>query len=413
MTDPSNQFRSVLRGYDPAQVERHLSELTKAATTARNEATDHTTVVTRLEAVRDQLRREVEEHAERASALEDAQTKAGNPTYAALGERIGSILTLADKEARELRTRAAAEAANQQELAKQNALATRRDADHYARQTREAADAEAARALDDARRQADSTLENADRQATVRREETEALFELARARSATEAVEFESTLAARKEASSTQFAAEVAAAEHQLAALRLQAEESRAESEQARQEAAARSAQELEQAKAHAGKLVAEAKVKADHIRSDSERELAAATQRRDSINVQLSRVRQMIATLGGAPIVEEPEPAEPQGSKPKGVTPAAWQPKGVTPAAWQPTQPKQAAQPAKPEQPSRSSQPSPSSHGKPLQGNALQGNPLSPAVSSQTTATIPVVAGQARKTPPVAGQPEKDRPAK
>jgi DivIVA domain-containing protein len=411
MTDPNNQFRSVLRGYDPAQVDRHVSELAKAATAAREEAiqeaSEHTAVVSRLEAVRDQLRSEVERHAARARALEEAQTKAGNPTYAALGERIGSILTLADQEARELRTHAAADAANQQEMAKESAAATRRDTDHYAREKRNAAEAEAARTLENARRQADSTRQDAERAAAVRREETEALFELARAKSATEAVEFESTLAVRKQASSSQFAAEVAAAERQLAALRLQAEESRSESELARQETAARSAQELEQAKAHAGKLVADAKLKADHIRSDSERELAAATQRRDSINVQLSRVRQMIATLGGAPVVEGSGSAsisvsgtgsaEPAMGKPRGVTPAAWQPKDAAPAAWQTAGP---TQPPKPEQPSRLAQP-------------LQRKTLSPAVAAQATAIIPIVAGQASKIPPVAGQPGKDQPAK
>jgi cell division septum initiation protein DivIVA len=386
MTDPNNQFRSVLRGYDPAQVDRHVSELTKAATKAREEATESGTAVSRLEAVRDQLKNEVEQHAGRVSALQEAQTKAVNPSYAGLGERIGSILTLVDKEAHELRARAAADAANQQELAKENASATRRDADHYAREIRSAADVEAARALENARRKADSTLEDADRQATVRREETEALFELARAKSATEAVEFESNLAARKEASATQFAAEVGAAEQQLTALRLQAEESRVEAEEARQETAARSAQELEQARAHARKLVAEAKLRAEHIRSDSERELAAATQRRDSINVQLSNVRQMIAALGGAPIVESSVAAEAQPGKAKGVVPAAWQPKEVTPAAWQSSRPPQPGPAAQP----------------PQSGQPLQRKTLSPAVAAQTTAVIPV-AGQAKKQAPAA----------
>jgi hypothetical protein len=36
-------------------------------------------------------------------------------------------------------------------------------------------------------------------------------------------------------------------------------------------------------------------------VRNDSERELAAATQRRDSINAQLTNVRQMLATLSGS----------------------------------------------------------------------------------------------------------------
>jgi hypothetical protein len=39
----------------------------------------------------------------------------------------------------------------------------------------------------------------------------------------------------------------------------------------------------------------------ADRIREESDRELTAATQRRDSINAQLTNVRQMLATLTSA----------------------------------------------------------------------------------------------------------------
>ena len=46
---------------------------------------------------------------------------------------------------------------------------------------------------------------------------------------------------------------------------------------------------------------MADAKARADRIRAESERELAAATQRRDSINAQLTNVRQMLSTLSGA----------------------------------------------------------------------------------------------------------------
>lgn len=55
---------------------------------------------------------------------------------------------------------------------------------------------------------------------------------------------------------------------------------------------------------------MAEAKIKAERIRSDSERELAAATQRRDSINAQLTNVRQMLATLGGVAMIAPIEEA-------------------------------------------------------------------------------------------------------
>jgi len=45
---------------------------------------------------------------------------------------------------------------------------------------------------------------------------------------------------------------------------------------------------------------VADAMERADRIRSESERELSAATQRRNAINAQLTNVRQMLATLSG-----------------------------------------------------------------------------------------------------------------
>ncbi len=51
-----------------------------------------------------------------------------------------------------------------------------------------------------------------------------------------------------------------------------------------------------------AQEIIAAAKDKAERIRAESERELAAATQRRDSINAQLTNVRQMLATLSGSP---------------------------------------------------------------------------------------------------------------
>src|SRR5699024_721468 len=56
----------------------------------------------------------------------------------------------------------------------------------------------------------------------------------------------------------------------------------------------------LENARTEAAALVTSAKEQAERVRRESERELAAATARRDSITAQLSNVRNMLATLGG-----------------------------------------------------------------------------------------------------------------
>jgi DivIVA domain-containing protein len=311
MTESNAHFRSVLRGYDPAQVDQLVHELTQAAAAARQEAGERTIQVSKLEAAHGQLRTEVERHAQHARALEDAQKNAAAPTFAGLGERIGSILELADKEASEMRTRAQSDAANHHALADESALAVRRSADDYATETRSAVDSEVARILEDAKRHADSLLDDADRESMARREEAEAVYERARAKSAASAVDFETTLAARREASALELVAEIGAAEQQLAAVQARAEQIHNESEQAQQEAASRTALQLEQATAQAVTLVAEAKTKAERIRGDSERELAAATQRRDSINAQLTNVRQMLATLGGVAMVAPLELAD------------------------------------------------------------------------------------------------------
>jgi DivIVA domain-containing protein len=323
MTDSNAHFRSVLRGYDPAQVDQHVHELAQATAAARQEAAERTIQVEKLEASQGQLRSEVDRHVQRARALEEEQMKASAPTYATLGERIGSILTLADEEANEMRERAQTDAASHHALADESAVATRQEADHYATERRSAADAEAARFMEEAKRVADSLLDDADREAMARREEAEAVYERARAKSATAAVDFETTLAARRDSSAAEFAAEVTAAEQQLATVRVQSEQTRIESEQSQQEAAARSAQQLEQAMKHAHSLVAEAKTKAERIRGDSERELAAATQRRDSINAQLSNVRQMLAALGGVTIAN-PLEADASADQPKAAAVAA-----------------------------------------------------------------------------------------
>ncbi len=87
--------------------------------------------------------------------------------------------------------------------------------------------------------------------------------------------------------------------------------------ERSRAEAGARIERMLADAEERSTTMVAEARTTADRVRAESERELAAAAQRRDSINAQLSNVRQMLATLSGTvpgvglPPVEEPAAAE------------------------------------------------------------------------------------------------------
>jgi hypothetical protein len=75
----------------------------------------------------------------------------------------------------------------------------------------------------------------------------------------------------------------------------------------------------VEDAQKEAESIVSQARAHADRIREESDRELVAATQRRDSINSQLTNVRQMLATLTSAApaalFAEQADPAaEPAG---------------------------------------------------------------------------------------------------
>jgi len=99
--------------------------------------------------------------------------------------------------------------------------------------------------------------------------------------------------------------------EQQLNAVSHRAEQLRLEAEKLRADSDRKSKRTLDEAARQADEIVAQAKAQAERIRTESERELSASTQRRDSINAQLTNVRQMLATLTGAalpdPIADEP----------------------------------------------------------------------------------------------------------
>jgi hypothetical protein len=108
----------------------------------------------------------------------------------------------------------------------------------------------------------------------------------------------------------------------------------------------------MDEAQRQADETISEAKAVAERIRSESERELSAATQRRDSINAQLTNVRQMLATLTGAtlpnplPDIEDSPKAAPQPPAAKGPAgPAAGS--LAAPASNVATEPKPDAKPA------------------------------------------------------------------
>jgi DivIVA domain-containing protein len=283
------QFRTVMRGYDPAEVDKFISSLTATVAAAEKQA--------------DALANKVEQLSNVAATTSAKNAISAAPTeitFTHLGERIGKILTLADQEAKSIREGAEKTVADKLAEHDSTTAAARADADRYAEDVRAGADQEAARIIEDARRSADQTIDEAERQATARRREAEALYEQQRAKAAKAAADFEQTLAERRDTAERAFAERTDAAEKQIVETEERIERLRTDSERAMQDATRRAAAHLEEAESKAKSIVDAATTRADRVRAESERELAAAMQRRDSINAQLTNVRQMLATLSG-----------------------------------------------------------------------------------------------------------------
>jgi cell division septum initiation protein DivIVA len=289
-------FRVVLRGFEPAQVNRRLEELTEAVAQA---TAQRDTLAARLEAA----------DRERTDA---APVFAEPPTFEHLGARVGQILGLATEEADELRRTAQADVSVERQKLEDEIARMRVEADRYAADTRRAAEVEAARIVEDARREADARRDGAERDASARIQEAEAIFEEQRTKAVQSAADFENTLGARRKAAEDEFKRQMDEVERRLDEARQTLETAQAEAQQTETNARLEAGNLLRSAEEQAQALGDEARTTAARLRAESDRELAAATQRRDAINAQLGNVRQMLATLTGAVTPPEPAMAEP-----------------------------------------------------------------------------------------------------
>ena len=291
-------FDVIRRGYAPQQVDETFAALVRDLTTLRNQ--------------RDAAQRQLAESESRiGQAVADAEKQ---QTYRGIGDRIERILRLAEEEANDLRTTTAAEIDRDRDLADQEIDRIRDQADVYAKERRAQADAEAASILEAARREAETMLEDAERTSRTRKDEAENLFELNRGKAAQAAADFEITLSRRRDQAERDFTSRMEAVASQLAANEQRSEAVGVEVAEMRSASERKSAQVSEAARAQADDLVRDATARAARIRSEAERELASMVQRRDSINLQLTNVRQMLATLTGSsppldPIALQGEP--------------------------------------------------------------------------------------------------------
>ena len=222
MTQP--EFPTVFRGYDPVQVDQHLTGLQEGldaarqeAEAARREAAAASVELTKArQSAEDHLVREVDDHRQRMAALEEQGRKASNPTFADLGERIGTMLGLADEERRcRCGRRQALEADETRRAAKEEGLASwfvPRQTGTPKRSTTGPTPTWPPTCSPWAKAEADALIvaHHAAREAAARREEAEAYYEKQRAATASQAADFERTLGERREAAAAEFNGQMA-----------------------------------------------------------------------------------------------------------------------------------------------------------------------------------------------------------
>ncbi|MEA5120531.1 hypothetical protein SDC9_64072 [bioreactor metagenome] len=300
-------FRLVRKGYEPSEVDQRVAQLSASIQQLQSDlarAHDDNAVQavenTKLRQANSDLAGRIEMLEQAVQEVRDERDNGVPPTFANLGGRIGQMLTLAQEEADELRSTAQAEAEKLTADTKQQAADALAAAQQEAGELRSRAEADAARTIEDAKQQADHLRESADGEATARLEEAEAVYEAQRAQAAAAAADFEQTLAERRAEAMNELnsALEKKTTEVEFATDKLN--QARAEAARVTSDAREQAEQIVRDAQNQANTLLTEAKQRAEGIRQNSERELAAATARRDSITAQLSNVRQMLGTLGG-----------------------------------------------------------------------------------------------------------------
>lgn len=265
-----NDFRIVLRGYEPAQVESRVRGLEEE--------------IARLRADQPSLRIA-------APPQEPA-------SYEHLGLRMMRILDLATEEADAVReaARAEVEQAHADSLAAAALLCEQ--AELEAEQIRADARAEADDATERARLAVADLLDAATREAAIRRREAESLLERQRAAVVTANEEFERAIAQRSEAADQAFRHAEADHRRRLDALGRHLSAQQTEIEAGRAQAKQEAREIIDAAHAQAAGIIEQARNTAAQLRAAADREIAAAVQRRDSLNAELAELREVLGSL-------------------------------------------------------------------------------------------------------------------
>src|SRR5689334_14612301 len=121
------QFRTVLRGYEPAEVDATFRDLREQLARAREAAGGVGEANSRAQ----QLADRVQQLEARLAAKEAEPVPDTTPSYESLGARVVQILGLAEEEAAELRAKAHSDADEHLQQVTATAETTKADADRY------------------------------------------------------------------------------------------------------------------------------------------------------------------------------------------------------------------------------------------------------------------------------------------
>jgi hypothetical protein len=285
MNPSTSHFDTAMRGYDRAAVDAKVSTLTDERLAFE--------------------RRAVELEREMARMKQSLANGESAPYYITLSRKLENILRDADEDAQ--RTNADADLAGQRERERAMSMAEElmtRTKDHAdAREAETRAQIEGM--ISAARAEADRVRQESTDQAASMVASTSDVVEKARIKGAQIATEVETKLSAQREQFERDTVARQETAERRLAETAQMAEQMKAEAARMTEDSQRAAKALIEAARTAASELIAETTSRAERLQQDAERELAALTHRRDSINAQLSTVRETLSSLSGGALAK------------------------------------------------------------------------------------------------------------
>lgn len=311
-------FKTARKGYDPAEVDAAMESLradvrdlegklavtNEAGARAAQQVREQAQVIEDLSNLSTALQKQLEEAAEVDTASFDH-----------LGQRIAQMLTIANEEAIDMRERAREE--SDRRLIEVRAVCDQMlaDAERTSEEMRAQALSDATETIAKAEQRGAQMRADQNSEAAAARDQAAALVESQRAAAAAATIEFERTLAERREEALSALEADAATRHQEIAEAVARLNEVRGEAQRTEFQARERAESILREAEQRSHEVISDAQERADSIRLNAERELAAAMSRRDSVNQQLAGIRQMLGAYGGLEaaqlaggIVEGPE---------------------------------------------------------------------------------------------------------